>query len=106
MGIAISSSSYESPEEVLRDADIAMYRAKVQGSASFAIFDETMHAQALARLQLETDMRKAIERMEFKVHYQPIIAVSTNSVIGFEALLRWQHPRRGLLSAPRLPAGG
>ncbi len=100
MGIAISSSSYESPEEVLRDADIAMYRAKVQGSASFAIFDETMHAQALARLQLETDMRKAIERMEFKVHYQPIIAVSTNSVIGFEALLRWQHPRRGLLSAP------
>ncbi len=100
MGIAISSPSYESPEEVLRDADIAMYRAKVQGSASFAIFDETMHAQALARLQLETDMRKAIERMEFKVHYQPIIAVSTNSVVGFEALLRWQHPRRGLLSAP------
>jgi diguanylate cyclase (GGDEF)-like protein/PAS domain S-box-containing protein len=100
IGIAMGSSSYASPEDVLRDADIAMYRAKVQGKARFEVFDETMHAQVMARLQLETDLRKAIEKMEFKVHYQPIVSLNTDSVVGFEALLRWQHPDRGLLSAP------
>ncbi|MBV9868758.1 MAG: EAL domain-containing protein [Abitibacteriaceae bacterium] len=85
-------------EALLRDADTAMYRAKAQGRASYAVFDNAMHEQAVARLHLEADLRQALEREEFEAHYQPIMQLDNNRVIGFEALVRWQHPERGLIS--------
>lgn len=90
--------SYERPEELLRDADIAMYRAKAQGRARYEVFDIAMHTQAVTRLQLETDLRRAIERQEFVLHYQPIVSLKTGLITGFEALIRWIHPLRGLIS--------
>ncbi|QLE44643.1 EAL domain-containing protein [Nostoc sp. C052] len=98
IGIALSSTvDYKHPEELLRDADTAMYRAKVLGRARYELFNSEMYANALARLQLETDLRRAIEREEFRVYYQPIVSLASGSILGFEALLRWQHPERGLL---------
>lgn len=85
------------PEDLLRDADTAMYRAKERGRACAEVFDRGMHARAVARLQLETDLRKAIERSEFRVYYQPIVSLTAGQVVGFEALARWQHPERGLV---------
>jgi EAL domain-containing protein (putative c-di-GMP-specific phosphodiesterase class I) len=82
---------------VLRDADIAMYRAKANGRARYEIFDSTMRDRILKRLALESELRKALERNELRVHYQPIVSLITKEVIGFEALVRWQHPQRGLL---------
>ncbi|MEH2027356.1 sensor domain-containing protein [Nostoc sp.] len=99
IGIALSSTvDYEHPEELLRDADTAMYHAKVLGRARYELFNSDMYANAVARLQLETDLRRAIERLEFRVYYQPIISLTSGSILGFEALLRWQHPERGLLN--------
>ncbi len=99
IGIALSSTvDYQHPEELLRDADTAMYRAKVLGRARYKLFNSDMYANALARLQLETDLRRAIEREEFRVYYQPIVSLTSGSIVGFEALLRWQHPERGLLN--------
>ncbi|MEH2284470.1 MAG: EAL domain-containing protein [Nostoc sp.] len=99
IGIALSSTvDYEHPEELLRDADTAMYQAKVLGRARYELFNSDMYANAVARLQLETDLRRAIERLEFRVYYQPIISLTSGSILGFEALLRWQHPERGLLN--------
>ncbi|MDZ8257503.1 EAL domain-containing protein [Nostoc sp. ChiQUE01b] len=99
IGIALSSTvDYQHPEELLRDADTAMYRAKMLGRARYELFNSEMYANALARLQLETDLRRAIEREEFRVYYQPIVSLTTGSILGFEALLRWQHPERGLLN--------
>ena len=99
IGIALSSTvDYQHPEELLRDADTAMYRAKVLGRARYELFNSDMYANALARLQLETDLRRAIKREEFRVYYQPIVSLTSGSIIGFEALLRWQHPERGLLN--------
>ncbi|MDZ8187724.1 MAG: EAL domain-containing protein [Nostoc sp. ChiSLP02] len=99
IGIALSSTvNYEQPEEILRDADTAMYKAKALGKARFELFNSDMYASALARLQLERDMRRAIERNEFVVYYQPIVSLNTGCILGFEALLRWQHPERGLLN--------
>jgi len=98
IGIAFSSGEYEQPEQVLRDADTAMYRAKASGGAQYVVFEPGMHASAVARLHLETDLRKAIERKEFVLFYQPILSLTTNAIIGFEALVRWQHPKRGLLN--------
>ena len=97
IGIAPSSTGYERPEDMLRDADTAMYRAKSQGKSRHVVFDKAMHAHALNLLHLETDLRRAIERREFAVHYQPIVCLSTGAVRGFEALLRWQHPQHGLV---------
>ncbi|HEV2861981.1 MAG TPA: EAL domain-containing protein [Pyrinomonadaceae bacterium] len=97
IGIAPSSTGYERPEDMLRDADTAMYRAKSQGKSRHVVFDKAMHAHALNLLHLETDLRRAIERREFAVHYQPIVCLSTGAVRGFEALLRWQHPEHGLV---------
>ncbi|MEH1818149.1 MAG: EAL domain-containing protein [Nostoc sp.] len=98
IGIALSSTvDYQHPEELLRDADTAMYRAKLLGRARYELFNSEMYASALARLQLETDLRRAIEREEFRVYYQPIVSLASGSILGFEALLRWQHPERGLL---------
>lgn len=97
IGIALSNAVYEHPEEILRDADTAMYRAKSLGKARFEVFDADMRASVMARLQLETDLRHALERGEFRNYYQPIVALSSGDIAGFEALLRWQHPTRGLL---------
>ncbi len=98
IGIALSLHGYDRPEDCLRDADTAMYRAKALGKARHEIFDKSMHDHAVALLQLETDLRRAVERREFRVHYQPIVSLETGRISGFEALLRWQHPERGLIS--------
>jgi len=98
IGIALSTSGYERPEDVIRDADLALYRAKAAGRGRYALFDVEMHAKAMEHLQLETDLRRAVERQEFRMVYQPIIALDTRRLLGFEALIRWQHPTRGLLS--------
>jgi diguanylate cyclase (GGDEF)-like protein/PAS domain S-box-containing protein len=97
VGIAMSSTGYLGPDAVLRDADTAMYRAKALGKARYEIFDLEMHARAVALLKLETDLRLAVERQEFIVQYQPIMRLGTNEIYGFEALVRWKHPERGLL---------
>jgi diguanylate cyclase (GGDEF)-like protein/PAS domain S-box-containing protein len=99
IGIALSSTvDYDQPEDVIRDADTAMYRAKTQGKARYELFNPEMYASAVARLQLENDLRRAIEREEFRVFYQPIVSLTSGFVVSFEALVRWQHPKRGLLS--------
>jgi diguanylate cyclase (GGDEF)-like protein len=95
VGIALSSTGDERPEDILRDADTAMYRAKENGKARYEMFDKEMHARAMSRLQLERDLRQAIERNEFSVNYQPIVALQTGRIAGFEALVRWEHPERG-----------
>jgi diguanylate cyclase (GGDEF)-like protein/PAS domain S-box-containing protein len=97
IGIAIANYQYQQASEILRDADIAMYRAKSQGKACYKVFDQTMYAQTLELLKLENDLRKAIEHQEFLLHYQPIICLITGKLYGFEALVRWQHPKRGLV---------
>jgi diguanylate cyclase (GGDEF)-like protein len=98
IGIALSSSGYDRPDDILRDADIAMYRAKENGKARYELFDHGMHARAVSRLQLESDLRHAIEQKEFCVYYQPIVCLQTGRLSGFEALVRWNHPRRGVVS--------
>jgi diguanylate cyclase (GGDEF)-like protein len=98
IGIAVGSAEYERPEQILRDADTAMYQAKSHGRANFAVFEQGMHIHAVERLRLETDLRRAVERNEFVVFYQPIMSLKTNAVSGYEALVRWQHPDRGLLN--------
>jgi diguanylate cyclase (GGDEF)-like protein/PAS domain S-box-containing protein len=97
IGIALSSIGYDNPGDMLRDADTAMYRAKSLGKSRCEVFDLEMRASVMARLQLETDLRDAIEREEFRNFYQPIVSLETGRITGFEALLRWQHPTRGLL---------
>ena len=97
IGIRLSMDGREDAETMLRDADTAMYRAKDNGKARHELFHSTMHTRAVALLQLETDLRRAIEREEFCVHYQPIISLETQAIVGFEALARWNHPERGLV---------
>ncbi|KAA2285991.1 PAS domain S-box protein [Arenimonas fontis] len=97
VGIVLGRREYESPDQVLRDADTAMYRAKAAGKSGFVVFDEAMHQEALSRLQLETDFRLALERGEFRIHYQPIVDLGSGRLVGAEALVRWCHPLRGLL---------
>ena len=93
-----SADGADSVDALLRNADAAMYRAKANGRARAELFDTTMHAQAMARLRLEAELRRALEREEFRLVYQPIIELSSGGVAGFEALVRWQHPTRGLVS--------
>ncbi len=97
IGITESSIDYSNPEDMLRDADIAMYRAKAQPGAHYEIFDQTMHQKAMNVLQIESDLRLAIDREEFEVYYQPIVKIEEDEVSGFEALIRWNHPKLGLL---------
>lgn len=97
IGVAYSTTGYEQPEDLLRDADIAMYHAKAQGKGCYEVFDRAMYAQTVALLQLENDLRRGIERQEFQLHYQPIVSLSTGKITGFEALVRWNHPERGLV---------
>jgi diguanylate cyclase (GGDEF)-like protein/PAS domain S-box-containing protein len=98
VGIAPGSVSYNHPDEILRDADTAMYRSKSLGKARHEMFDEEMQARTVNLLQMENDLRRAFERNEFFVNYQPIIALDDFRLCGFEALVRWQHPDRGLIS--------
>jgi len=98
IGVAVSSNEHRTADELLRDADLAMYRAKAAGGGCYAVFDAEMHHAAVERLRLETELRRAVERREFRVWYQPIVALETRQVTGFEALVRWQHPDRGLLA--------
>ncbi len=102
IGIAVGGSqtsytNYEKAAHLLRDADTAMYRAKARGQGTYEVFNSSMHSQVLKQLQLENELRRAIERQELLVHYQPIISLATNQIQGFEALVRWQHPVRGLI---------
>jgi len=97
IGIAVWKPTYERPEDLLRDSDTAMYRAKAMGRNNFAVFDEEMHAKVVATLKLETDLRRAIARGEFEVYYQPIVSIMVGRITGFEVLVRWDHPERGLL---------
>lgn len=96
IGITYSSPNYTEAEEMLRDADIAMYYAK-ERDKRVEIFDQNMHAQAVSLLQLETDLRVAIERNELELYYQPIIGLGETKLVGFEALVRWNHPKHGLV---------
>jgi diguanylate cyclase (GGDEF)-like protein/PAS domain S-box-containing protein len=96
-GIAISSLGYELADELLRDADAAMYRAKAGGRGRYEIFDRKMHEGAVDRLRLETDLRLALNRNELWVAYQPIMSLENDSVVGFEALARWTHPEHGMI---------
>jgi diguanylate cyclase (GGDEF)-like protein len=97
IGIALSSERLGTPEEVLRDADLAMYHAKAKGKARHEIFDGTMSAPALDRMDLEMDLRSAITNRDFRLHYQPILRLDTGRIVEVEALIRWQHEKRGLL---------
>ncbi len=97
IGIVDSATAHGLSQYMIRSADMAMYRAKGAGKARYEIFDRAMHADALARLQLETDLRHAVQREEFVAYYQPVISLETGEIAGFEALIRWKHPERGLV---------
>jgi diguanylate cyclase (GGDEF)-like protein/PAS domain S-box-containing protein len=97
IGIALSNPIYSLPEDVLRDADTSMYRAKAQGRGSHATFSAGMHTRMVAIQELEAELRRALERQEFQLDYQPIVSLATAQVVGVEALLRWLHPQRGLI---------
>jgi PAS domain S-box-containing protein/diguanylate cyclase (GGDEF)-like protein len=97
VGIVLSGPAYPQADDVLRDAAIAMIRARSASHGQYHVFDPAMHAEAMARLQLETDLRRALERGELRVFYQPIVHLRTGRIAGFEALARWQHPERGLI---------
>ena len=97
IGIALSTTGHDRAEDMVRDADIAMYRAKAKGKAQHQVFDQTMHDQASRQLQLETEMRRALEQAEFLLHFQPIVNLENESLIGFESLVRWRHATRGMI---------
>jgi diguanylate cyclase (GGDEF)-like protein/PAS domain S-box-containing protein len=98
VGIALGTGARETPEDLLRNADAALSRAKARGKNRYEVFDRAMHAEALDRLQMETDLRRALERGELRLLYQPIVALAEGRLAGFEALLRWDHPERGTIS--------
>jgi diguanylate cyclase (GGDEF)-like protein len=98
IGIVLSNPEYEQPEDLIRDADAAMYQAKAQGKARYEVFTPGIRLAALRQLHLEADLRRAVEQQEFQLHYQPIVSLSTGRLTGFEALVRWQHPQKGLIS--------
>ena len=101
IGIGLSAGSHERPEDVLKDADVAMRRAKALGGSRSEVFDEAMHARAVGRLRLESDLRTALAEQQFRVYYQPVVQLATRRLVSFEALLRWQHPTQGLISPYR-----
>jgi len=98
IGIVLATQDYHTPETILRDADTAMYRAKAEGKGCFKVFEPHMHVSAQKTLELETDLQKAIARNEFLIHYQPLIGLQEGTIEGFEALVRWMHPEKGLIS--------
>jgi diguanylate cyclase (GGDEF)-like protein/PAS domain S-box-containing protein len=97
IGVAISTSDTDRPEDLLRNADVAMYQAKKHSKAHYEVFSSSLHAKALQRLQLESGLRRAVERQEFRVYYQPKVLLETDAIAGFEALVRWKHPELGLI---------
>ncbi len=97
IGVVLKTWGYDRPEHIIRDADTAMYRAKALGKARSEFFDPSMHQAAASLLQTETDLRQAVERGQLRLHYQPIVDIGSGRLQGFEALVRWQHPRRGLI---------
>jgi diguanylate cyclase (GGDEF)-like protein len=97
IGLALNTKKYEKPEEILRDADIAMYHAKEQGKERIEIYDTAMHNQIMERMQLVTDLKKGAVEREFRLHYQPIVSLKNGRIVGHEALLRWYKPERGIL---------
>jgi diguanylate cyclase (GGDEF)-like protein/PAS domain S-box-containing protein len=97
IGIALSATGYDEPEEILHDADVAMYRAKAAGRGQTQVFDPLMHRSAVALMRLESELRHAVVRGEFVMYYQPVVSFERGRVVGFEALVRWNHPERGLL---------
>ena len=97
-GIVLGSSEDQEPEKLLRNAELAMYRAKELGKGKYQVYNQQMHQRALERMQLETDLRKALKENQFKLHYQPIACCKTGYIIGFESLIRWQHPELGIIS--------
>ena len=101
IGIALSTMTHERPEEVLKDADVAMRRAKALGGSRCEIFDEAMHTRAVGRLRLESDLREAMAEHQFRVYYQPVVHLATRRIASFEALLRWDHPSQGMISPYR-----
>lgn len=101
IGIALGTVAHERPEDVLKDADAAMRRAKALGGSRCEVFDEAMHTRAEGRLRLEADLRTALSGRQFRIHYQPVVRLDTRAVSGFEALLRWDHPAHGLISPSR-----
>ena len=98
IGIALGDAHHEQADSLLRNADLAMYRAKASGKGRYVVFDPSMHTDTLARLELEADLRQALEREELRVYYQPIVPLQSEQVAEVEALVRWQHPTRGLIS--------
>jgi diguanylate cyclase (GGDEF)-like protein/PAS domain S-box-containing protein len=98
VGIALSASHYARAEDLMRDADTAMYSAKAQGKGRFVVFDQAMHERALKVLSVESGLRRAIEERELEVHYQPVFTVKTKQLVGLEALVRWRHPERGMVA--------
>jgi diguanylate cyclase (GGDEF)-like protein/PAS domain S-box-containing protein len=101
IGIAFNGSGIDKPEELIRNADIAMYHAKANGRDCYEVFDESMYEDVKASMQLEIDLRHAIDNNEFMLYYQPIVSVESNMITGFEALIRWNHPVRGLVMPSR-----
>jgi diguanylate cyclase (GGDEF)-like protein/PAS domain S-box-containing protein len=101
IGIALSTLLHERPEDVLKDADVAMRRAKALGGSRCEVLDEAMHSRAVGRLRLEADLRAAMTQRQFRVFYQPVVQLDTRRVVSFEALLRWDHPTQGLISPYR-----
>ncbi len=98
IGIAFGTKAYEKEEDILRDADSALYRAKSHGRARYELFDTHMYTAAVKLLQLEADLRRTVEQKDFLVYYQPAVSLLTNEIVGAEALIRWKHPERGLIS--------
>ena len=98
VGVAVSEHGRETPEELLRDADAAMYRAKELGGGRFEVFDIALRHQLIERMAIEGDLRHAVERDQLELHYQPLIDLVDERIVGFEALLRWRHPERGLIA--------
>jgi diguanylate cyclase (GGDEF)-like protein/PAS domain S-box-containing protein len=96
-GVVSIINDYDQPEDIIRDADSAMYHAKENGKAQYKVFDKTLHKKALHLLQRETDLRKSIHKNEFENHYQPIVDLRSSSLVGFESLIRWNHPDLGLI---------
>ena len=101
IGIAVGNLTHEQPEDVLKDADVAMRRAKALGGSRCEVFDEAMHTRAVGRLRLESDLRSALTERQFRIYYQPVLQLDTRRIVSFEALLRWDHPSQGLISPYR-----
>jgi diguanylate cyclase (GGDEF)-like protein/PAS domain S-box-containing protein len=101
VGIALSTAAHSRPEDVLKDSDVAMRRAKSLGGSRCEVFDEAMHTRAVGRLKLESDLRTALQQRQFRIHYQPVMQLDTRRIASFEALLRWEHPTQGMISPYR-----